>query len=162
MKLQNSQEKLSNRFELFRTSLQMKLAGHIISKPRFLGFIPFIGNKTANSIGPFIFVPLDIYNDLKSQNPHPRHLALLIHEETHRKRQKEMGFIRFGVQYVFNSRFRFKEELIAVKEAMKFLKKNKLSFEFDKHAKFLSNYVYLWPVSKDYAQKELKKVWNEI
>jgi len=73
-----------------------------------------------------------------------------------------MGILKFGFQYLFNSKFRFQEELLAVKEAMKYLKKRKIPFDFDKSAKFLSSYVYLWPVSKKYAKKELKKVWEEV
>lgn len=73
-----------------------------------------------------------------------------------------MGFMKFGVRYIFNSGFRFEEELLAVKEAMKYLKKRKIPFDFDKSAKFLSSYVYLWPVSKKFAETELKKVWDEL
>ena len=140
----------------------MKLPQHVISKGSFLDLIPLLGRSTANSIGPFIFIPLNIYNDLKSKKPNPKHIALLIHEETHRKRQKKIGFIKFGIKYIFDSKFRFNEELLAVKEGMKYLKKNKIPFNFDKNAKFLSSYVYLWPVSKKYAEKELEKVWNEL
>jgi len=139
----------------------MKLPPYVLPKPRIIGLIPFIGDKTANSIGPFIFVPLPIFKDLTLQNPDPRHIALLVHEEMHRKRQKEMGFIKFGIQYLLNARFRFNEELLAVKEAMKYLKKKNIPFEYDKQARFLSSYVYLWPVSKKIALKELKRIWNE-
>ena len=72
-----------------------------------------------------------------------------------------MGWLVFGTKYLFSSKFRFSEELIAVKEAMKYLKKNHLSFNFDKKARTLSSYLYLWPVPKDYAEKELKRVWDE-
>jgi len=140
----------------------MKLPWYILSKGSFLHHLPLIGKSTAQSLGPIILVPDNIYRDLKSDNPNPKHLALLIHEETHRKRQKEMGYLSFAFRYLFNSNFRFQEELLAVKEAMKFLKKNHIEFDFDKNSKFLSSYVYLWPVSKEYAEKELKKVWDEI
>lgn len=140
----------------------MILPWYVISKGTLLDSIPLLGESTANSIGPLIFIPQAIYKDLKSQNPNPKHVALFIHEETHSKRQKAMGFIKFGIQYIFNSRFRFEEELIAVKEAIRYLKKNKIQFEFDKNAKFMSSFVYLWPVSKNYAEKELRKVWNEL
>ncbi len=140
----------------------MKLPWYVVPKTALFDWIPLLGKSTANSIGPFIFIPTKIYIDLKSENPNPKHIALLIHEETHRKRQKQIGFLKFGMKYLFNSNFRFQEELIAVKEAMKYLKKNKIKFDFDKNSKFLSSYVYLWPVSKKYAEKELKRVWNEL
>jgi hypothetical protein len=140
----------------------MKLPWYVFSKGSLLYYLPLIGKSTAQSLGPIILIPNNIYQDLKSDNPNPKHLALLVHEETHRKRQKEQGYFKFAIRYLFNSNFRFQEELLAVKEAMKYLKKNNIPFDFDKNAKFLSNYVYLWPVSKEYAEKELKKVWNEV
>lgn len=139
----------------------MKLPWYVISKGSILHHFPLIGKSTAQSLGPIILVPDPIYKDLQTDSPHPKHIALLIHEETHRKRQKEMGILKFAYHYIFDSKFRFQEELLAVKEAMKYLKKNKISFDFDRNAKFLSSYVYLWPVSKKYAEKELKKVWDE-
>ena len=140
----------------------MKLPWYVISKGLVFDSFPILGKATAQSIGPFIFMPVGIYKNLRSQQPDPRHVALLIHEETHRKRQKEVGFIKFSLQYIFNPKFRFTEELLAVKEAMKYLKKNKIPFDFESKAKFMSSYVYLWPVSKDYAKNELKKVWDNI
>lgn len=140
----------------------MKLPWYVISKGSLLHHLPLIGKSTAQSLGPIILVPDPIYRDLQTNNPNPKHIALLIHEETHRRRQKEMGILKFAYQYLFNSKFRFNEELLAVKKAMKYLKKNKIAFDFDKNAKFLSSYIYLWPVSKKYAEKELKKVWDEI
>ena len=140
----------------------MKLPWYVISKGSLLHHLPLIGKSTAQSLGPIILIPDNIYRDLKSQKPNPRHIALLIHEETHRKRQKKIGYLKFAYKYLFDSKFRFQEELLAVKEAMRYLKSMKIAFDFEKKAKFLSSYVYLWPVSKEYAEKELHKVWDEI
>ena len=118
--------------------------------------------KTAQSIGPFIFVPNDVYRNLRSEKPTPKNIALLIHEETHRKRQKEMGYLKFACHYLSNPKFRFQEELLAIKEAMKYLKKNNIAFDFARKAKILSSFVYLWPVSKEYAEIELRKAWDEV
>lgn len=112
----------------------MKLPWYILKKPSIGNFVPLLGKNIANSIGPFIFLP--------------KHIALLLHKETHRKRQKQIGLFVFGFKYLFDPKFRFREELIAVKEGMKYLKKNNIPFNFDKNAKFLSSYIYLWPVSK--------------
>lgn len=135
----------------------MKLPWYLFSKGPLLHHLPLIGKLTAQSLGPIIFIPDPIYRDLKTDQPNPKHIALLIHEETHRRRQKEIGILKFAYQYLFNSKFRFQEELSAVKEAMKYLKKNQIAFDFNKNAKFFSSYVYLWPVSKEYAKIELKK-----
>lgn len=140
----------------------MKLPRYVISKGSLLHHIPLIGKSTAQSLGSIILVPDQIYRDLQTDNPHPKNIALLIHEETHRKRQNEMGFWTFSYKYVFNSTFRFQEELLAIKESMKYLKKQHIAYDFRKNAKFLASYIYLWPVSKEYAEKELKKAWAEI
>lgn len=139
----------------------MKLPWYVFSKGSLLHHLPLIGKSTAQCLGPIILIPDPIYHDLQTNHPNPKHIALLIHEETHRIRQKQIGILKFAYQYLFNSKFRFQEELLAVKEAMKYLKKNNFKFEFDQNSKFLSSYVYLWPVSKEYAKKQLEKVWNE-
>lgn len=140
----------------------MKLPWYIFSKGRFLHHFPWIGKLTAQSLGPIILIPDNVYRDLKTRNPNPKHIALLIHEETHRKRQKKMGYLKFAFRYVFDSKFRFQEELLAVEEGMKYLKKKKIPFDFDKYAKFLSSNIYLWPVSKKYAEQELKRIWVKL
>lgn len=140
----------------------MKLPWYVIAKGTLLQHLPLIGKSTAQSIWPLIFIPELIYRDLKTDEPNPRHVALLIHEEMHRKRQIEIGLVKFGLKYIFDSRFRFAEELLAVKEAMKYLKKNNIPFDFDRNAKFLSSYVYLWPVSTEFAEKELRKIWDTL
>ena len=140
----------------------MKLGKYIKPKPWFFKFVPILSKYTANSLYSYIFVPHDVYEDLKSQNPNYRHRALLIHEETHRERQRKMGWFVFGVNYLFSSKFRFNEELLAVREAMRFLKKNNISFDFEKSSRLLSSYLYLWPVSKHYAKRELERLWEEV
>jgi hypothetical protein len=45
---------------------------------------------------------------------------------------------------------------------LKYLKKNNIPFDFDRNAKFLSSYVYLWPVSTEFAEKELRKIWDTL
>lgn len=140
----------------------MKLPNYVKPKPKLLGILPMIGNRTANSIYPFILLPKTVYEALLEERPDPRLVALLIHEETHRNRQKKMGWFKFGIKYIFDKRFRFNEELLAVKEGMKYLKKNNIAFDFEKNAKHLSGWLYLWPVSKNYAKEELERIWNEV
>lgn len=145
-----------------RVGSQMKLPNYVRPKPGFFKYIPALKDYTANSIYPWIFIPRDIYDDLKSDVPNDKHVALLIHESTHYKRQKSIGWFKFGIKYLIFSEFRFNEELVAVKEAMKYLKSKKIKFDFDRKARHLSSHLYLWPVSKEYAEKQLRRVWNEI
>lgn len=129
------------------------LSPHIKSKSWFF-------QNTAQAIYPNIYLPKRVYNNLNSNNPDPKNLAVLIHEQTHIKRQKEIGCLKWGIKYLFLPRFRFEEELLAIKAQMSYLKKHKKEFDIEKSAKYLSGWLYLWPVSYKFAKKELEKVWG--
>lgn len=133
----------------------------IVKKPSFLNFIPGF-SYTAQAISPFIFVTDEVYKSLSSENPNPRYVAALEHEKKHIEREKELGFIKFGTKYLFSPEFRFQEEMLATKEGMKYLKKNKLNFDTARSAKFMSSWLYLWMVSYERAKRELDKAWGEI
>ncbi len=135
----------------------MKLPNYVKSK-KYIGFLPLIGNSTANSIYPFVFLPDKIYRNLTSDNPNPHYLALLGHEQTHRKRQREIGFMRFILKYLSSNRFRLNEELIADKTSILILKKHKLQFDTEKRARHLSSYVYFWMTDYNTALGELRKL----
>ena len=131
-------------------------------KPFFWQFIPWLSSYTAQAISPNIYVSKEVFENLQSKNPNPRFIAALEHEKKHVERQNKLGFIRFGIKYLFYPGFRFKEELLAIKEGMKYLKQNKLTFNINRSAKFLSSWLYLWMVSYDKAKKELLKAWEEV
>ncbi len=133
----------------------------VIKKPSFLNFIP-VFSYTAQAISPFILVNPEVYESLTSHNPNPRYIAVLEHERKHIERQKELGFIKFGIKYFFSPEFRFQEELLAIKEGMKYLRRNKLNFDTSRSAKFLSSWLYLWMVPYERAKKELDKAWEVI
>lgn len=97
-----------------------------------------------------------------STKPNPLYIAALIHEQTHIERQKKLGLLKWGLKYVFFPKFRFNEELEAIKAQMVYLKKHKKEFNFEKRARFLSGWLYYWPVSYRVAKKELERVWKEI
>ena len=117
---------------------------------------------TAQAIYPNIYFPKEIYLKLSSPNPDPKYIAALIHEQEHIKRQKNEGWIKWGMKYIFSPKFRFEEELIAIKASMRYLKKKKIGFDIEKKAEILSGWLYLWPVSYSTAREELKKIWGEI
>lgn len=139
----------------------MPLKSYVKVKSGWWKLIPWLNKYTANAIYPNVYLPKEIYDNLKSQNPDPRNVATLIHEETHLKREKEIGPVRFGIKYLLSSKFRFNEELEAHKEAFKFLKRRKIKPNIERTAKFLSGWIYLWPVSFEIAKKELEKAWEE-
>lgn len=133
----------------------------VIRKPSFLRFIPGF-SYTAQAVSPYIFVAKEVFESLCSKNPNPKFIAVLEHEKKHIEREKELGFFNFGIKYLFSPEFRFQEELLAIKEGMKYLKKKGLGFDTARSAKFLSSWLYLWMVKYERAKKELDKLWEEI
>lgn len=111
---------------------------------------------------PKIYLPINVYNDLKSENPNPYNLAILIHEQTHIKRYEEVGVVKWVIKYVLDPKFRIDEELIAHGEGMRFIKSKNLIWNFEKTAKNLSSWLYLWPISYKEALARLKKIWNSV
>lgn len=139
----------------------MKYQGFKVKvKPFLWQFLPWFSSYTAQAIYPYIFVSKKVFENLQSKNPNPRFIATLEHEKRHLEREKEVGFLKFGLKYLFSPKFRFQEELIADKEAMKLLKKRGLPFNIEKGAKYLSSWLYLWAVSEEKAKKELTELWE--
>lgn len=138
----------------------MILGSNVKVKPEWWGIVPMLSRYTANALGWNIYLPKRIYKNLQTDNPKSEWVAILIHEEEHIKRQKQIGIIKFGLKYLFFPKFRFNEEIEAMKPQMKYLKSKGSTFNTSKAAKFLSGYLYLWPVSYDYAKKILDKTWS--
>jgi len=117
-----------------------------------------IGSKTALAIYPNVYLPKKVFENLKSKNPNPKYIAILAHEQKHIERQKEMGPFKWGIKYSFCSGFRFNEELAATKAQMEVHKKYGIKFDIEKNARYLSSWLYFWPVSYETAKKELEKI----
>ncbi len=143
----------------------MKYKGIEVKKrPGFLAVFPWVSKFTAFVVTPNmgIFVSPPVYQFLQAKNPDPKNLALLEHERKHLERQRELGSFRVLIGYLFFPRFRLNEELLAIKEMMKVYKKNNLPFDFERKAKVLSSWLYLWMTSFENAKKELEKIWKEV
>lgn len=131
-------------------------------KPKLWELLPWLSSYTAQAIYPNIFVSSEVFEHLHRLHPDHRFIAVLEHEKKHVERQKQIGFVKFGVKYLFSSKFRWQEELLAIKAGMKYLKQNKLTFDIDKSAKFLSSWLYFWMVPYKKAKKELDLSWKEL
>jgi len=131
-------------------------------KPNFWNFLPWLSSYTAQAFFSKIYVSEEIFDNLKSKKPKPRSIATLEHERKHIERQKELGPINFGIRYIFSPEFRFSEELLAIKESMKYLKRKGLDFDIERAAGFLSSRLYFWMTSYDKARRELERIWKEI
>ena len=138
------------------------LGENVKVRPKIWNLIPWVSNYTAQAIYPNIYFSEKVYEKLSSLDPDSKYVAALIHEQTHIERQKRLGWIKWGVRYVFSPKFRFNEELEAIKVSMKYLKRKRIGFDFEKKAKILSGWLYFWPVLYKFAKKELEKAWKEI
>jgi hypothetical protein len=138
----------------------MKLPQNVRIKPRIWEFIPWLSKNTAQAIYPNIYFSKEAYKKLSASKPNPVYIAALIHEQEHIERQKKEGPFKWGIKYIFFGRFRFDEELAAIKASVKYLKSKKIKFDVEKRAKILSGWLYLWPVSYKVAKKELLNMWE--
>ena len=135
----------------------MRLPSYVKPYPKVIAWIlPHFGG---NSIYPFIFLKSEIYQDLKSDQPNPKHLATLAHELHHRQRQQAAGWFGWGCSYLFSRQFRFEEELSAYKITMQVRKHHQQDFDNQRCAKILSGPTYLWCTSYNNALKDLEEAW---
>lgn len=70
----------------------MKLQSNVKIKKFPWTIIPLLSTHTAHAIYPNIYLPKQVYEDLLSDDPKQKNVSVLIHEQTHIKRQKEMGW----------------------------------------------------------------------
>src|SRR5258706_14861785 len=115
----------------------MELPKNVRVKSGIWNIIPWT-NRNGQGIYPNIYLPKFVYDGLASGNPSPWHIAQLIHEQEHLKRQKEFGLKKWFLKYIFVPMFRFEEEIAADIPKMKFLKNKKLNPYINKRAKQLS------------------------
>ena len=135
----------------------MTLPSNVKSESPWCQFL-FPGN--GRTILETIYIKRAIFDDLQTQNPKPESLAVFRHEQTHVDRIRKTGKLKFSFLYLFSRKFRFNEELEANKQAFTILKKNKTKVGLERKAKVLSSWKYLWPVSYQFARRELGKAWD--
>ncbi len=63
---------------------------------------------------------------------------------------------------MFSKAFRLEQELIPIKEQMKFLKKNKKNYDIERKANHFSGKEYQCVLTKEGATKKLTNLWNNI
>jgi len=123
--------------------------------------MPILAKYTAHAIYPNIYLPRAIYEDLQTKHPDPKSVSILVHEQTHIERQKQVGWLLWGFMYCLVARFRLNEELEAIKSSMKYIKSEGKGWDTDKNARALSGYLYLWCVDYSTAKVKLEKAWSE-
>jgi hypothetical protein len=140
----------------------MKLPSNIRAKSRLWDLIPWISNKTAQAIYPNIYLPKFVYENLQSSNPNVWHVALLVHEQEHIKRQKKTGLLKWGFKYIFFPKFRYEEEIAADIPKLKYIKENNGDPYIEKRARHLSGWNYFWPVSYQEVKTRLENIWKNL
>lgn len=125
-------------------------------KPRLIEWLPGIGKATCQAVYPNIYVPHHVYASLRSANPEPKYIAVLLHEQEHLHRMKQHGVLVWNLRYIFIRRFRFNEELAAVKPQKDYLQQQGQAYDDEAKAKMLSGWLYLWSTSYNKALERLR------
>ena len=139
----------------------MKLPKNVKVKGFPWTILPIFSTYTGHAIYPNIYIPKHIYEDLQTKHPKSTSVSILLHEQTHIKRQGKIGWLRWGLLYLLSPSFRFNEELEAIKSSMKYLRRKGGVFNTSKRAKYLSGWLYLWCMNYDKAKEELDNAWNK-
>lgn len=126
----------------------------LLVKPKYLKFLGILYNSS-QVIYPYILIPESLNTELKASDPNS--IGILEHEKVHLKRMKEIGIYKWYLGYIFNSKFRLNEEIIAYKKQLEVLKNYNIDFDIDKYAKILSSWIYLKMVNEDKAKELLNK-----
>lgn len=130
-------------------------------KPGWFRFVPFLSKPVGNTLYPFIFLPSVVFENLSHEIPNPYYVALLKHEEVHYTRQKQMGLLLYALRYIFDSKFRFEEELAGVRSAMRYLKTSGIPVTFNNEEKLHSERLFAWPVSNHYSVEKLYSLYED-
>src|SRR5690349_15364617 len=92
--------------------------------PRWWKYLPLVGSDLTLTKYPSIYLPEHVYARWVNNRMTFQDEAMIIHETVHFRRQREMGLIHYYLKYIFNRSFRLHEELVAIREQMKFLKQH--------------------------------------
>ncbi|HEY5442198.1 MAG TPA: hypothetical protein VIJ68_01530 [Candidatus Saccharimonadales bacterium] len=127
-------------------------------KPKLIEWLPGVGKATCQAVYPNIYVPRHVYASLQSDNPEPRYIAVLLHEQEHLLRMKQSGVLKWNLRYAFSRKFRLDEELAAVKPQKIYLLQQGEAYDDERKAKLLSSWLYFWSTSYDKALEKLKQL----
>jgi len=135
---------------------------HVKPKPKLIEPLPWLGRRTATTLYPNIYVPRSVYHDLRTANPDVYNIALVLHEQEHWQHIKRDGTLPHYWRYITSRRFRFEEELAAIAPQCRYLKRHGAEPMFDRRARLLSGWLYLWAVDYETALLRLQKIWDEV
>lgn len=141
----------------------MELNKIMIKKiPWLWKYLPFFGTTMASTIYTNIYLIDEDYNDYFSDNPSILVQSIVIHEKYHVEKWKEIGLFKFGFLYFFSKKFRLEQELLAIREQMKFLKQYNEVYDIERKAKHFAGKDYRYLLKIDEARKVLTELWQSI
>lgn len=135
---------------------------NIRKKPKWLELIRWEGTATASAIYPNVYVSATTFASFHKAHPDPYAVSLLLHEEEHIRRIKERGVAQWYIRYMVDRSFRLSEELAAYRVQFAYLKERNLTFNFERVARALSGWLYLWAIDYEAALKQLQRAWDEV
>lgn len=141
--------------------IEKKRYTNIRCKPWWMLLVPWTGKTTCNALYPYIYLPKHIYDNLRTDHPNPWWISVVLHEAAHIENQKKDGPVKHVFLYLFNSRFRFEEELRASKPQFAYLKKQGLEFDRKRKARQLAGWLYAHCTSYQTALTALDELWHE-
>jgi len=128
--------------------------------PKYWNYLPLLHTKMASTIYPNIYFPKEEYEDLVSNSPSLLVQSILIHEKVHLKEQKKLGLLKFCFSYLLNKKFRLEQEILGIKEQMKFLKENGENYDIDRKSKHFSGKEYGYLMKFEEARNLLTGLWE--
>ncbi len=144
------------------SSTVYNLSKNVKVKDWYWNLIPWIGFSTATAIYPNIYIPPAVYQNLISKTPNLYHQSRILHEQTHIDRQQTIGLFKWGLKYLINREFRYKEEILAISSAIEYIKSKGLTWDIQSTAKSLSGWLYFWMIPQSKAISDLKNIWEGI
>lgn len=130
--------------------------------PWFWKYIPFMETEMASTVYQNIYLTEKDYTDLCSENPSVLVQSILVHENYHVKKWKEIGLLKFSFLYFFSKKFKLEQELLAIREQMQFLKEHGETYDIERKAKHFSGKEYGYLLQIQEARRVLTDLWNSI
>lgn len=133
---------------------------NVRKKPYLIDKLPWVGRGACTAIYPYVWLSRQAYDNLNQAIPDPYSVAVVLHEQAHLNRMKEVGVINFYFRYVCIPGFRFNEELEATKPQFAYLKRQSLAYNFEQKARQLSGWLYLRSTSYERALSSIEDLWD--
>jgi hypothetical protein len=130
--------------------------------PRWWKYLPFVGVDLIMTWNPYIYLSHHMYLRWTRNEMTLHDESIIVHEMVHLQRQEKIGTFAYTLKYFFSRKFRLKEELVAIREQMAFLKKHGQTYDFDRKAKQFASAEYFWVTSYERGKLMLEGLWSEV